>query len=158
MKIEIDSTYDEDRIVEVILDRLGERLESRIQDKVNDLVRTRFQAIADEIAEYRIGEEVERYITEGWARVSRWGDRTGEVQTLKTMIPKMLEEQVGGDYHHRERKRRVDAIAEKILTEAFSGALKEELARAQKAFRAQVDELLKAKLTESLRKALGLGK
>lgn len=158
MKITIDvEGYAEeqfaDHIAEKVLARFGEtwteRLEAKFESRFDAEIRARFAVIADETIRAAVAEA----LVSGFRATNGYGEPIGEPESLKARIGKMLTERSGG-YH--DGGPRIEVIAKEIIEKAAYKELREEFDAARAAFRAKVDGVLAAKLTEALREAVGL--
>lgn len=150
LKIEIEGWNESDlheRLVRAMVERYHDELAAHVRERVEAAVDERLSRLADE----HLREAVAQIVREGFQQTNSYGEATGPRVTLKDRIGQYL---AGRDSY--DRKSRIDAVFEKLLGEALNRELGEELKRAREAFRAQVDGVLQAKLTESLRSALGL--
>lgn len=133
-------------------DGIDERIDAAVTSRVTKLALAGVEtAIRDGVA-----EEVRAVIAAGWPTTNSYGEPTGKMTTLKERIVAVLTERQGSTYGNKN-----ESLVEKVIREAVAGelgkALKAEMERAQAEIRASVDGLVKERLAETLRTALGLG-
>jgi hypothetical protein len=145
------SGYDENRIVEMVVESLVRRAWKATEKRCADAIAARVDDRVDEILEETIRPTVERCVADGWTMTDQWG-RPQKTLSLQDRVTAWLDEK----YDSYRSGTRLQKIVEDKVNEALSKELAAELTRARDAFRAQVDGVLQAKLGESLRAALGL--
>jgi hypothetical protein len=160
MKIEIteqDRGWLADQMLEAIgrSDDDGESLhrmvEKAVESRLEHMVMTTFERALDR----EIGERVTSILEDGWPVTSSYGEHTGKTVTVRELILKKLDTPVGDSYD-RTRKSLVAHLVAQAVEGALGKELKAELERAKAEIRAAVDGLIKEKLTETLRAALGI--
>jgi len=151
-----------EQLIDAIAERLlyGSEYRDGIDERIDAAVKSRVAklALAGVEAAIRDGvaNEVRAVIASGWPTTNSYGEPTGKVTTLKERIVAVLTER-GSGYGSKN-----ESLVEKLVREAVAGelgkALKAEMERAQAEIRASVDGLVKERLAETLRAALGLGR
>lgn len=127
------------------------RLMKAIDSKAEAIVRDAF----DVTIRQRITAAVDEVLATGWVVTDNYGNRKGDNVDLKGRISELLMKQESDGYNSPKRTV-AEQIAKKIIEEAFHGSFKAEIERARVALRDQVDTLVQAKLTETLKASLGL--
>jgi hypothetical protein len=145
--------YEADKIAGKVIDQLAGNLESEVREAITEQTTAIVARVAGQQADAIVAAAIDEALREGWQRTNLWGEPVGGKITLKERIVAALHSadnyNSGRDFITKFAK---DAT-EKTLREEF----KSEIEDARKAFRAAVDEMLNAKLRESLRATLGLG-
>lgn len=127
--------------------------------EINRRVEAKFDQIAADAFKEAVNTEatarIQAILDEGWQETSTWGEKTGKRVTIREMIVEKLGEKVGQGYDRPGK-----SLIRHLVGEAVKGALGKELAaeleKAKNEIRDAVDGLIKEKLTETLRAALGL--
>lgn len=125
----------------------------RIEAIVEERVRTWVDAEIEKLGGGAIEKAVAAVLAEGWQETNRYGEATGKRMTLKERIASMIVEPIG-DYNGKGP--RMQKIAEDVLTKAIHSEFGKEIETGRARLRAAVDDVIKAKLTETLKSALGL--
>jgi phage baseplate assembly protein W len=134
---------------------LGETLRQLIDDKVEELVGRLVTEQFDAAIRDRIAAKVDEVVMSGWQQTDGYGNATGGRIDLRTRISDILTKPTEG-HGYGNRVTAVAVIAKDVVDKAFQGEFGKEIAAAREKFRADVDDVVKAKLVESIKGALGL--
>ena len=149
--------WTEERVYAAVAEMLVEQNREGINERVKSLVEQKVQTEVDRISEDLIRREVLRVLEEGWTETTTWGEKTGKRFTVRQRIEGVLfAKKQEGSYPNQYETTLVDRIVREVTTAALHKELKAEIEDAQKRFRAAVDDVIKSKLVETLKGALGL--
>src|SRR5687768_11012019 len=109
----------------------------------------------EEAVQRQVGERIQAILDAGWKQTNHYGEPTGTTVTVRELILEKLNTPVG-DRYNGGTKPLVKHLVDEAVNQALRQQLGKELARAQEEIRAAVDGLIKEKLAETLRSALGL--
>lgn len=147
---------DSQQVQDWILERLSEQLEESVKAKLEKMAETAVELrtceLVDKLAHERIQKDIDAVLAEGWQKTDSWGNPMGKVTTLRERVRGFLDAKED-DYH---RTTRVEKWLAESVKGALADALKVELEDAKKRLRESFDEVIKAKLHETLRTALGV--
>lgn len=136
-----------ERIVRTVADRLTKRFESVQRERIERIVDERVKAAA----ERELDEAVRRVIENGWTEQDRWGER-GKKVTLEQRVNAVLAEQVD----NYPRQSRYERLMKEAVEKAFREHLEPLVDEAKEKFHAAVDATMTARLSDELKRALGL--
>jgi hypothetical protein len=131
--------------------RFSERIEAIVEERVREWVNGQIERLAS----IEIERAVAAVLEEGWQQTNQYGEATGKRMTLKERIAAMLQEPTG-DAYSGGRKPRIDHVAHQLLNKALHESFGKEIEAGRGRLRAAIDDVIKAKLTETLKSALGL--
>ncbi len=164
MKIEID----EDRLVNQIAEgvirgewsgqQLDERVESLLAEKIGDELTESLRATLHE----RVAKMANEAIDAGLQKTDEWGNPTGPPVNLRSLVADYFTQSIrdpSNRYNNRNDTKQplVAWMIRDLLKEQMSKQLKVEMDRATKEVRGAVDNMVKERLSETLRDALGIG-
>lgn len=167
MKIEIEVDRDE------VLDRAASRLYSAVrgnqynkddedysysQDRLQEAVDRAARELIDEkaptIIEEMLRPKIEELLTNGWRKTNQYGEPKG-TETLTEYIRGQLTIGAPDQYSRRQQ-----SLAGQLLENTISAFIKQEMGpeieKFKKALRSRLDDVLKGKVTEAMRQAVGL--
>lgn len=147
------SGYDEERMLDMMAEKLVERAANELDKRVADAVEAAVASTAEKLARERLEAECERVLTEGWQKTDQYGAPQGKVMSLKDRMSEMLNRTTGYN-----SQRWADELIQKAMTDHFGRAFRDESNALLNKFRAQADELLSSKIAEMLKSALGLAR
>ncbi len=152
----------------MLASRIGEAFEKKLEASLDEQLAGLLDAAGRKICDEKIRERVDAIVAKGWAQTDSWGNPTGAPKTFEARVHEWLFAKSGS---YSSSKTRIEEIFDEALRDAMlgrpdhrgtrpegGGILGAIVLDAAKTFRAQVDNLMSAKLQESLRSALGLGK
>lgn len=130
----------------------------RVQQQISEKLEARIEAVIDEVlggavskaVEARIQAAVDEVLSGGFPQRDPYG-RELPAKTLRDLVIEQLDTR---DTY--ERKPRIPAALDKALNYEIKRIVDEQAAAARETFKAQVDEMVKAKFAEALRKSVGL--
>ena len=127
-------------------------VDKQIEKKVDEKLEAAVDAAFSEAIKARVQRAVDEVLEKGFPKIDEYGRNTGT---------KPLAERVAEELGRRGTYDRRDRFAE-MVSERFGRLLDKALAphveRAEEEFKGQVDAVIKAKLAETLKTALGLGR
>jgi hypothetical protein len=135
--------------------RANYRLDEKAGEMLKEAVDEQVEALLKEEARAQITALVAATLEAGFTEHDRYGQKTGKQMTAQALIIEQLTAKSSDGYQKPELTM-AHRVAASVISDRFSKLFNDELERAKIAFRVQVDELLKAKLVESLKSALGL--
>lgn len=133
--------------------RLADAVEAQFESTIADMIRDRVAELIDDVSRDFIRKAVTDAVNDGWQQTNSYGEAYGPKVGLKGRIAEMLSKQEG-DYNRRES--RVEKIAREVLEQSLHAEFGKELSAARERFKAQVNEVVAAKFTETIKAALGL--
>lgn len=128
-------------------------LDDRIEEAITTSVRDSLRDVAERLIEQRVRAEIENVMLEGWQRTNQYGEPTGELATVSSLIRDALTKE-SGDYHRRETM--AAKLTRELLETTMRSEFDKEIKAARQAFRDKIDAVLAGHLTDALRKAVGL--
>ena len=156
MKIEIntqDSENMEARIIDAIARQFTQFAEAKVRVAIAKAILNEVERRADTVSDELIRSTVVELLAEGWEQTNTYGESTGKVMTLKERISeRLIPTNRGMGLPDVPIKKFVQEEVNRVLRAEFES----ELTEVRKAFRAQVDAALAGKMTEALRKSVGL--
>jgi frataxin-like iron-binding protein CyaY len=132
------------------------RLREEAQEAVNKQVRETVEELTIETSKEQIAALVAKVLDDGFEEHDRYGNKQGKRVTAQALIIEQLTAKVGGDSYGRDTQTWAQKAAGTVLGHTLETHFKADLERAKVAFKSQIDELLKGKLVESMKSALGL--
>jgi len=130
-------------------------LREQAREAVEKQVRETVQTTTVETAKEQISALVSKVLEEGFEEHDRYGNKKGQRITAQALIIEQLTAKVEGSYGQNAQTWAQKA-ASTVLGQTLETHFKADLERAKVAFKSQIDELLKGKLVESMKGALGL--
>lgn len=131
--------------------QIGKHLRLYFEGKIKETVDQMVSDAIDQQIRDTIAASVAKIVEEGWQTTDEYGRVTG-TRTLKSIVLDSLTRK-GGDYN---RQTIADKVAEETIRKALHESFGAEIKRAQETFRKEIDNVVAAKLTESIKTALGL--
>ena len=125
---------------------IADKLHDKIDEAIGEAIDKRLGSAFADLAK----QEIDRVVAGGWKVMNEYGREVG-TETLREHMLKHLKATAGYSGQSNLTTWVKEAIERQVKV-----ALGEEAKRAREAMRQEVDELIRAKLAETLRKALGL--
>jgi hypothetical protein len=142
-----------DAIKSHIEERIAEQIEESFRKTLDSTIRARVNELVDEFSKEQIRKAVADAIAEGWQQTNSYGESVGAKVGLKGRIADMLNKQEG-DYNNRMT--RADKLTKEVIEAELRGQFAKEIAAAREKFKTQLDGVIAAKFTETIKSALGL--
>lgn len=143
-----------DACVKAAIDeQVGKSIEKHIDEVIGEVLTERIKAIVDA----RIVADVERRLTEGWARTNEWGQKQGEVINLDSTVRERLKAFVEGNpsaYSQDEKKSKLQRVIEQMAESDVKKALQPVIDEAKKQLQSQLDISIGKSLRLTLADAL----
>lgn len=134
-------------------ERLASAVEAAFEHTLAEMIEAKVGALIDEIGREHVKKAVVAALDEGWQETNNYGEPTGKKLGVKGRIAALLDKQEG-DYN--KRMTRADKIAGEVIDSALRDQFGEELKAARDRFKKQLDDVVAAKFTETIKSALGL--
>jgi len=131
--------------------RLDETAREMMKDKATKAV----ALLTEEVARDMIRQAVADAIAHGINRYNSYDGRVESTTTIAEMVSKELTKSTRENYNGPERTVAQNVVAETVKS-IFTKELQAELEKLKQDFRAQADEVFKAKIVASLKEAIGL--
>lgn len=147
--VDIDLTLVATHVEESVQSALTLQVEAMLAEAVKEKV----HALVDGITRREIEKAVKSCLDDGWQTTNSYGEPIGPKLGLKGRIAEILTKQEG-DYNRRVT--RVQKIAAEVIDAAFRAEFGKQIKEAQQQFKQQVDSVVAAKFTETIKAALGL--
>jgi len=144
---------DVERVREAVCNCLRHRDMDRLDEMVHEEIRTRVGKIMCEKTREIIDAEIRRVVRDGWQETDQFGRAKPKMVCAAELIRQTLVENVGG---YQKEEKRIDRVVREAVDAAIKSGLDEEMVAARKRFADAIDAVLKAKVADTLRKALGL--
>ena len=141
------------RLAKKVEDAFTEEHEKRIRAAIEEAV----DAAVERIASNRLDAEIGKIIDEGWEERGKWGENTGRKFSLAQKVTEFLREKV--DRYNKPEYNgmpRADRLMQNAVEKVFAEELKVELEGAKKRVRKMIDDEVMARLSKTLKEALGL--
>lgn len=136
---------------------IGQRVEAAVCQHFDaafkDAIKGQVADLVKSVTVKRIEAAVDAALEEGWQGTNTYGEPIGPKLGLKGRIAEMLTKQEG-DYNRRVT--RVDRIAAETIDAALRAEFGKDITAARERFKAQLDAVVAAKFTETIKAALGL--
>lgn len=149
---ELERTLDA-AVREAIDAQVGRSIEQHVSELVVKAIDERVKSLTTEM----LKAEVERVLTEGWAKTNQWGERQGEVINLSTTVRDALKAFIEGNpnaYHVSDRKPAIANLVTELAAEAVKKALQPVIDEAKKQLQSQLDISIGKSLRLTLADAL----
>lgn len=161
MKIQVEMNgYEEERVQAWLFDKVAAhfalQLDGQIKKAVDDMLKQMTDDAIQRVVDDRVTAAIDEVIAQGWQRMSPYGEPIGPKESLQVRVAKLLFEPSGDRYNSSNRTTRVEQLAKEAIDAALGKELGQELTRAKEQIRAQVDAVVQAKLSKTLKDALGL--
>lgn len=159
-KMTIEGIAEQD-LIAIAVRRFEKQLEASFttehKKRIDDAIEHAVDAAVARIVETRLDAEINRIIDDGWEERGKWGEKTGRKFSLAQKVTELLREKVDS-YGHAEYNGipRAERFMRKAVEEVFAKELKAELEDAKKRVRKMVDDEVMARLSKTLKEALGL--
>lgn len=159
-KMTIEGIAEQD-LIAIAVRRFEKQLEASFttehKKRIDDAIEHAVDAAVARIVETRLDAEINRIIDEGWEERGKWGEKTGRKFSLAQKVTELLREKVDS-YGHAEYNGipRADRLMQNAVEKVFAEELKVELEDAKKRVRKMVDDEVMARLSKTLKDALGL--
>lgn len=159
MKVTVElSDYEDERsFEEAVLSAIARRFEESVTKRAGDMFNAKWGAALDAklsgVVDDELRKAVLKTIDDGFVRTNEYGEpvRNAAKITLCERIAAALNREVGS---YDNKKAVVDATVESAVKSALDGAMKEEIEKARKAFRAKIDAGIVEKFGEAMRSAM----
>jgi hypothetical protein len=142
-----------DAIKAHVEERIANQIEALFERTLSDTVAHRVTELVDNLTRKQIEKAVTDALEEGWQTTNSYGEPIGPRIGLKGRIADMLSKQVG-DYNNRQT--RGEQLTKEVIDAALRDQFGKELQAARERFKKQLDEVVAAKFTETIKSALGL--
>lgn len=134
---------------------------ARTESKIEALAAAEFEKTSRAAVDDEIRSQVGEQLASGFQRTDEWGQPRGERVTLAQLVASYMTERVRdplNDSFRREagERTRAEWMIRDMIKHQLGQAFDEEIKRGQQAIRAAIDDIIKAKLAETLKSALGL--
>jgi cobalamin biosynthesis protein CobT len=129
-------------------------LNHRFHQQIKEMTTARLAELVESTFDESIRRQVSEALEKGWTDYNSWG-AAKETKTLPERVSTMLREKLSPGYGKPEDSR-LGHIVRDILEDYLRKDLLTDLKEAREAFRAKVNTVLNAKLTEVLAQHLGL--
>lgn len=123
---------------------IADTIDNRIKDAVDGLVSAVAEKRIEALVDSHLASAVDAYIADGWRTTNSYGEPTGNRVSLATRVAAIIDRRESNDRHWLESK----------VAAAVSDVLRATKVRDR--ISATVDSVIQAKLTETLKSALGL--
>lgn len=147
-------------LVEAFVSRLAfnrddhEEIMYRFDKEVRSMTMARLEELVEATFDESIRRQVSEALEKGWTDYNSWGDAR-EHKTFPQRVSEMLKQKINPGYNKPEESY-LGHIVRSILEGYLQKDLLTDLKEAREAFRAKVNTVLNAKLTEVLAQHLGL--
>lgn len=133
-----------------------QELRARIERQLEEAIATQVAALVDDSVRARIALEVDRVLTNGWPITDEYGRDSGQRRTLSSIVLDALAQQTPDRFGHNRPEAIPVMVTREVLHRRLGAEFEKEVAAAREAFRAQVDETIRGKISDILRNALGM--
>jgi hypothetical protein len=160
-KLTIEGLTEQD-IVNVAVQRLTKKVEAAFtkdhEQQIKVAIEESVTAAVQRIVETRLDAEINKIIDEGWEERGKWGEKTGNRFSLAQKVTEFLREKVDsyGSSSRHGGIPRATRLMQKAVEDLFAKELKGELEDAKKRVKQMVDAEVMARLSKTLKDALGL--
>lgn len=147
-------------LVEAFVSRLAynrddsDDLNHRFHQQIKEMTTARLAKLVESTFDESIRLQVSEALEKGWTDYNSWGDAR-EHKTFPQRVSEMLKQKINPGYNKPEESY-LGHIVRSILEGYLQKDLLTDLKEAREAFRAKVNTVLNAKLTEVLAQHLGL--
>lgn len=142
------------RIEELVADHIAKQADRERGEAIAQVVAQKTQEAIDSTTADLVRVAVEEAIREGWFGPSDSWNRNPEKKTLRDRVDALLNSKKD-NYNDKSLLR---VITEEQTAKAIAAQIEPQAKRAAEEFKAQIDNVLKAKIAETMRQALGLGR
>lgn len=131
------------------------RLDETAREMIADKAQRAVDALTEEVARDAIRQAVDDTIASGVRRYHAYNGTVESTTTIAELVHKELTRSTKRSYNDPERTVVQDVVAETVKG-IFTKELQNELEKLKQEFRAQADDVFKAKIVAALKDAIGL--
>jgi hypothetical protein len=144
------SNWDETRISDMVLNRLGERFDDKLNALADKVLATAIDAAVERVVDAKILEQAEVILREGWTATDDYGHAKKKV-TFAERVHGLL---TRVDSFHGKSK--LDDLVEALVADALNKQLKPEVDAAKAKVQELLNGTLSAKLLQAMKEGVGL--
>lgn len=135
---------------------LAEQMRKLIDEKISAVAEDYVRNALDEAIKARIAAAVDDVIAEGWQMTNEYGEARGPKVDLKSRVTDLMLKATRDPYRSEPAMNAIDRQVKAVVETYVAKELTGELDKARKQLREQLDAVVSARFTDTLKKALGL--
>lgn len=144
------SNWDETRISDMVLNRIGERFEEKLRDAIEEKLAQAVGAAVDRVVDAKILEQAEVILREGWTETDTYGHPKKKV-TFPERVHTLLNR---SDSYNRQTS--LEQLIKGLVESAVTKELKPEIDAAKAQVQTLLNGTLATKLLQAMKEGVGL--